>query len=150
MFAYFCVRFCKWLILGADVSIQQCAGPFHNSAIFLLKLFMKVGDKHTSSSVQNWAPPSLWFISSQIHEFRKSLSTLWTRRLWQNKFMNPIRSEQKWFCRFDECASTNPCLPLKLGGWRKFGKRTWEIYLWHAMDPKWTGPEVGKAAVCIH
>ena len=101
------------------------------------------------SSVQNWAPQSLWFISSQIHEFRKSLSTLRMRWLWQNKFMNPIRNEQKWFHWFDECASTNPCLPLKLGAWRKFEEGTWEIYSRCTMDPEWMGLEVGKAAGCI-
>lgn len=107
--------------------------------------------RHTyHRSVQNWALQSLWFISFQIHEFRKSLSTLGMRWLWQNKFMNPIRSEQKWFHWFDECASTNPCLPPKLGAWRHLEERTWEIYPWCSMDPEWVGPEVGKAAGCIH
>lgn len=101
------------------------------------------------SSVQNWAPQSLWFISSQIHEFRKSLSTLNETTVAKQIYESNQKGTEVlplvwWMCL------NKSLLPLKLGGWRKFEERTWEIYLWRAMDPEWTGLEVGKAAGRIH
>lgn len=52
---------------------------------------MEVEEKAYHSSIQIWTPQSLWLISSQIHEFRRSLSILWTRRLWKTNLW--IQSE---------------------------------------------------------
>lgn len=52
---------------------------------------MEVGEKTYHSSIQIWTPQSLWLISSQIHGFRRSLSILWTRRLWKTNLW--IQSE---------------------------------------------------------
>lgn len=42
-------EFWNGLIPIADVSIQQCACPFHSSVILLPKLLMKVADTHTTA-----------------------------------------------------------------------------------------------------
>lgn len=150
-----CVRFLKRLMPGADVPIQQCVGPFHSSVIPLLKLLMKIRDKHTTVQFKiGLLSPFGSFPPKFMNSGRAC--QLWTRRLWQNKFMNPIRNEQKRFHWFDGCASTNLCSLWSWWGregggvWRKFEKSTWEIYLWCAMDPEWMGLEVWKAAGCIH
>lgn len=93
---------------GADVPIQQCVGPFHSSVIPLLKLLMKIRDKHTTVQFKiGLLSPFGSFPPKFMNSGRAC--QLWTRRLWQNKFMNPIRNEQKRFHWFDGCASTNLC-----------------------------------------
>lgn len=52
---------------------------------------MEVGEETYHSSIQIWTSQSLWLISSQIHEFRRSLSILRTRRLWKTNLW--IQSE---------------------------------------------------------
>lgn len=135
---------------SADVPVQQYAGPFHSSVILLLKLLMQVGVKQTTVQFRiGLLGPFGSFPPKFMNSGRACQLSEWDN-CGKNKFMKLIRNEQKWFHWFDGCTSTNPCLPWKLGNWRKFEERTWEIYLWHAMDPKWVGLEVGKAAGCIH
>lgn len=100
---------------GADVPIQQCMGPFHSSVIPLLKLLMKIRDKHTTVQFKiGLLSPFGSFPSKFMNSGRAC--QLWTRRLWQNKFMNPIRNERKRFHWFDGCASTNLCSLWSCGG----------------------------------
>lgn len=148
MFLNFCVIF-KWLKPDADVLIQQRVGPFHSSVNFCLKLLMEVEDKTYRSSIQIWTPQSLWLISSQIHEFRRSLSILWTRRLWKTNLW--IQSEAS---RSDSTGLMDvpQRIAASLGSW----KLGWSLRRGHKRsiyDAIWLPvhrPRGGKAVVCIH
>lgn len=144
LFARFCVRVLKWLRPVVDVPVQQCGS--RNSVVLLLKLFMKVVDKHITVQFKSGLLSPFGSFPPKFMNSGRACQ-LSERDDWKNKFMNPIRNRQEWFRCFDGCASTNPS---KAQGWRKLEERMWEIYWWRAMDPKCTGLEAGKAAGCIH
>lgn len=76
---------------GAAVPVQQCAGPFHSSVILLLKLLMKVGDKH--ATVQ--------FKIGLLSPFGS----------FPPKFMN---SEELVDSERDDCGKTNLCIQSEM------------------------------------